>query len=164
VVLEVLQGFLVGLMGLNSVIMCGSLVSKVVSSYPRLYGPRGQKTSSCVREMMKDNFTEKRSESRKKADEYSCVEFIKSDLKPAHLFVIYNVASTGIGIIVKEGSVALKHLKVGRIMEAKFTLPKVRGGFENCKVEIKHITKDDKGRFKGHYLIGLSILESLAKP
>ena len=109
---------------------------------------------------MKENFTEKRSEPRKKTDEYVSVEFITSDFIPAHLFVVYNVAPTGIGIIVKEGSAALKHLKVGRIMEAKFTLSKVRGGFENCKVEIRHITKDDKDWFKGHYLIGLSILES----
>ena len=110
---------------------------------------------------MEENFTEKRSEPRKKADEYSSVEFITSDFIPAHLFVVYNVAPTGIGIIVKEGSAALKHLKVGRIMEVKFTLSsKVRGGFENSKVEVTHITKDDKDRFKGHYLIGLSILES----
>jgi len=109
---------------------------------------------------MKENFKEKRSEPRKKADEYLSVEFITSDFIPAHLFVVYNLAPTGIGIIVKEGSAALKHLKVGRIMEAKFTLSKVRGEFENCKVEIRHITKDDKDRFKGHYLIGLSILES----
>lgn len=79
---------------------------------------------------------------------------------PAHLFPVYNVASTGIDIIAKEGSAGLKHLKVDKIMEAKFTLSEVRGGFENCKVKIRHITKDDKGRFKGHYLIGLSILES----
>jgi hypothetical protein len=27
------------------------------------------------------------------------------------------------------------------------------------KTEIKHITKDDEGRFRGLYLVGLSILE-----
>ncbi len=109
---------------------------------------------------MKENFTKKRSEPRKKADKYLSVEFITSDFIPTHLFVVYNLAPTGIGIIVKEGSAALKHLKVGRIMEAKFTLSKDQGGFENCKVEIRHIVKADKGRFKGYYLIGLSILES----
>ncbi len=109
--------------------------------------------------MMKNNFTEKRSEPRKKADKYSSVEFITSDFIPAHLFPVYNVASTGIGIIAKEGCAALKQLKVGRIMEAKFTLSKVGNGFENCKVEIRHITKDGKDRFRGYYLIGLSILE-----
>ena len=30
---------------------------------------------------------------------------------------------------------------------------------EYLKTEIKHITKDDEGRFKGHYLIGISIME-----
>ncbi len=108
---------------------------------------------------MKENFTEKRSEPRKKADKYSSVEFITSDLIPAHLFPVYNVSATGMGIIAKEGSAALKYLKVGRIMEAKFTLSKFGSGFENCKVEIRHITKDGEDRFKGHYLIGLSILE-----
>ncbi len=110
--------------------------------------------------MMKENIIEKRSEPRRNVDKYLSVEFITSDFIPAHLFIVYNVAPTGIGIIAKEGSAALKPLKAGRIMEAKFTLSEVRGGFENCKVEIRHITKDDEGRFKGHYLIGLSILGS----
>jgi hypothetical protein len=109
---------------------------------------------------MKENIIEKRSEPKKVVHKYLSVEFITSDFIPAHLFIIYNVAPTGIGIIAKEGSAALKSLKAGRIMEAKFTLSEVRGEFENCKVEIRHITKDDRGRFKGHYLIGLSILES----
>jgi hypothetical protein len=30
---------------------------------------------------------------------------------------------------------------------------------EQLKTEIKHITNDDQGRFKGNYLVGLSILE-----
>ena len=30
---------------------------------------------------------------------------------------------------------------------------------EYSKTEIKHITKDDQGRFKGHYLIGLTKLD-----
>jgi len=30
---------------------------------------------------------------------------------------------------------------------------------EYIETEIKHITKDEKGRFKGHYLVGLLVLE-----
>ena len=29
--------------------------------------------------------------------------------------------------------------------------------------DIKHITKEDQGKFKGHYIVGLSILEGQAR-
>ena len=117
------------------------------------------KNSSRVRKMMKDKSTEKKIEERKNTDKYSSMEFISNDFIPVHMFPVYNIPPTGIGIIVREDSAALKHLKVGRIMDAKFKLSKL-GGIESCKVEISHITMDDKDRLKGHYSIGLSILES----
>ena len=109
--------------------------------------------------MMKKKFIERRSETRNKAEKYSSVEFITNDFIPPHVFPVYDEALTGIGILAREGSAALDHLEVGKIMDAKFTLSQVGGGFEICKVEIRHITKDGKKRYKGHYLIGLSILE-----
>jgi hypothetical protein len=32
-----------------------------------------------------------------------------------------------------------------------------QGVLENLRTRIKHITMNDSGRFKGHYLVGLSI-------
>ena len=110
--------------------------------------------------MLKNPFEEKRSEPRKTPEKYSSVEFITNDIVPVHLFPVYNESITGLGIIAKEGCAALKHLEVGSVMKAKFKLTEIGGGFENREVEIRHITKDGEDRFKGHYLIGLKILDS----
>jgi hypothetical protein len=62
-------------------------------------------------------------------------------------------------IIVKEGSAILNHLKVGDIMDMKIYQPKKAERPELIKTEIKHITKDDLGGYKGNYLVGLSVVE-----
>jgi len=31
---------------------------------------------------------------------------------------------------------------------------------ENLTTQIKHVTKEEEGRFQGHYLVGLFILEN----
>ena len=66
------------------------------------------------------------------------------------------------GVLVKEASPILKHLEVGDILELKYYPMQLGGQPEFLKTEIKHITKDDKGQFKGHYMVGLSTLEKLS--
>ena len=91
---------------------------------------------------------------------YSSMEFMSDDFIPVRIFPVYNITSIGTGIIVREGSDTLKHLKVGKVIEVRFTLSDPDRGFERHKVEISSITRDDHGRLKGHYSIGLSILKS----
>ena len=102
---------------------------------------------------------EKRSEPRLIADQYCCVEFSISKGEPNYLFEIRDMSSSGMCIIVKEGSDVLNHLKVGDIIDMKYYHPKKAERPESIRAEIKHITEDDLGRYKGNYLVGLSVVE-----
>ena len=102
---------------------------------------------------------EKRSEPRLIADQYCSVEFSISKREPDYIFEIRDTSSSGLCIIVKEGSAILNHLRVGDIMDMKYYYPKNAKSPELIKTEIKHITKDNLGRYKGNYLVGLSVVK-----
>jgi hypothetical protein len=108
---------------------------------------------------MEKDFTEKRSEHRTIADQFYSVEFSISDVPSLYQFKIWNISSKGICLLVKDGSEILKNIKVGDIVNMRYYTAEASKPTEYLKTEIKHITKDDVGRFKGHYLIGISILE-----
>ncbi|MBA7714740.1 hypothetical protein ES703_123772 [subsurface metagenome] len=61
---------------------------------------------------------------------------------------------------MKEDSDLLNHVKVGDILNLKYYPADSSQPGELLETEIKHITKDEQGRFKGVYLVGLSILEN----
>ncbi len=101
---------------------------------------------------------ERRSEPRMIIEEYCSVEFSISRLEPAYQFRIREMSSSGMGILVKEDSALLKPLSVGDILNLKYNPVDPLDPPEYLKTEIKHITKDEHGRFRGHYFVGLSIL------
>ena len=108
---------------------------------------------------MMNNSVEKRSEPRTEPEKYHSVEFQIADLDLLYQFKLWNMSSKGMCLLVRDDSDVLKYLEVGNVLDMKFyttdfTLPP-----ENLKIQIKHITKDDQGRFKGHYLVGLLVLE-----
>jgi hypothetical protein len=102
---------------------------------------------------------EKRSEPRLSADQYCSVEFSISKGEPNYLFEIKDMSASGLCIIVKEGSAVLNHLKVGDTIDMKYYHPKETERPKLIKAEVKHISKDALGRYKGNYLVGLSVLE-----
>lgn len=101
----------------------------------------------------------KRSEARSRAGKYSSVEFSTSKEAFTYQFKIRDIASSGIGILVNERSAVIKSLKVGDVLNMKYYPLNLADQPEYIVTEIKHITKDEKGRFKGNYLVGLSVLE-----
>ena len=50
------------------------------------------------------------------------------------------------------------HLVVGDVLDMKYYPSDESGPLQKSKTEITHITKDADGRFKGHYLVGLSTI------
>jgi hypothetical protein len=102
---------------------------------------------------------ERRSETRKTVDQYRIVEFSVEGLAHLYQFKIWNISPLGIGVLVMQGSEVLKHLKVGDILNMKYYRQELSEQPEQLKTEIKHITKDAQERFRGNYLVGLSILE-----
>ena len=102
---------------------------------------------------------ERRSETRSIADQYCSVEFSTSKVEPNYQFKIRDVSSSGLCILVNNRSAVLNHLHVGDIMDMKYYQVKRSERPELIKTKIKHITKDDRGRYKGNYLVGLSAIK-----
>ena len=101
---------------------------------------------------------ERRSEPRGIIDRYYSVEFSLSGCSFVYQFKIWNISTKGICVLVKEDSDLLNHVKVGDILNLKYYPADSSQPGELLETEIKHITKDEQGRFKGVYLVGLSIL------
>jgi len=108
---------------------------------------------------MSGDFTEKRSEPRTTLDKYYSVEFSLADMSFTYQFRIWDKSTKGMSIAIKEDSVVLEHLKVGDLLNLKYYTTDPSIPVEYLKTEIMHITKQEQGRFKGHYLVGLSLLK-----
>jgi len=106
------------------------------------------------------NSAERRSEVRTRVDKFLSVEFSKKGVGSIYQFKIWNISSKGMCILVREDSKIMNFLSVGEIFDMKYYPVEGSSPAEYSKTEITHITKDDQGRFKGHYLVGLSILKS----
>jgi hypothetical protein len=107
---------------------------------------------------MPDEFVEKRSEPRDIVDKFYSVEFALKGIDFVYQFKIWNMSSKGMCVLIKEDSDVLKHLRAGDVMDMKYYSSDALSPTERLQTEIRHITKDEEGRFKGHVLVGLSIL------
>ena len=108
------------------------------------------------------NQPDRRSEKRSAAERYYSVEFTTSGLTSFYQFKLWNVSASGMCILVKENSEVLRHIRIGDTLEMTYHAADSSGAHANLKTEIKHITRNVDGRFQGHYLVGLSILENNA--
>ncbi len=106
-----------------------------------------------------DHIPERRSEKRRTDDRYYSVQFPAPGLDFVYQFKLWNISTKGMCILVKEDSVLLKQLEVDQIIHMTYYLADTQGANEVLKTQIKHITRHENGRFKGHYLIGLEILK-----
>jgi len=117
-----------------------------------------------VVQTMSDNPTnnkppDRRSETRSFSDRYYSVEFTVRDLASVYQFKIWNISPKGMCIVIKSDSKILPYIKIGDVITMRYYLTESLGTTEDVKTEIKHITKDDQGKFKNHYLVGLEILQ-----
>jgi hypothetical protein len=81
--------------------------------------------------------------------------------KPIYQFRVINVTRNGAGLLIKDDSAFLEMIEVGQIIEVDFISPEGTDPSGMFKTEIKHITKLDQQKYKGHQLVGLSILKKL---
>lgn len=103
--------------------------------------------------------SERRSEPRTLMDMYYSVEFSFSQQGPVYQFKLRNISSTGLCILVRENSAVMRQLQVGDILDMRYCSPGKPVPVEEIKTQIRHITQDDQGRFKDHFLVGLSVME-----
>jgi len=98
--------------------------------------------------------------SGKQAEQYYSVEFSISGSPFVYQFKIWDISLNEKCVLVKEDSDFLNYLKAGDILDLKYYSADVSHPFEYLKTEIKDIDKYDRGRFKGLYLVRLSIVET----
>jgi hypothetical protein len=108
---------------------------------------------------MEDALIERRSKPMSVIDQYYSVEFSISASAFVYQFKIWDISTKGACVLAKEDSDLLNHLKVGDILNLKYHTIDSSKSVESLKTKIRHISKDDTGRFKGVCLVGLSILE-----
>ena len=103
---------------------------------------------------------EKRSEPRStKLRDYR-VE-IKFVGEPIYQFRVTDVSTKGAGLLINDNSGFLKMIEVGQIVDVNFISPQGSTPTGMHKVKIIHVTKRDKGRYKGHRLVGILMLENM---
>ncbi len=89
---------------------------------------------------------------------YHSVEFSVDGSYFVHQFKIRNLTKSSVGVLVRENSEIIGLLKVGDIIKMKYYPEDSFLPAELLDTEIRYITKENQGRFRGHYLIGLALL------
>ena len=101
---------------------------------------------------------ERRTEPRKKADQYHSVEFNLGGTVPIYQFGLRDISEKGACILVKEDSAILEHIEVGQVLYLKFYELGIYNPATNLKSEIRHITAGSPGENEGLVMIGIRIL------
>ena len=83
---------------------------------------------------------------------------------PIYQFRLINVTNDGASILVKDDSAFLEMIEVGQIADANFISPEGSNPSGPNKIQVKHISKLDTNMYKGHRLVGISILDKLDQP
>jgi len=93
------------------------------------------------------------------ANDYYSAEFVLDGLDLSYQFKIWEKQPKAVSVLVKENSDIMQVLKVGDTLKVKYYSIKSAYPSDCQKTAIRHITRNDQGRLKGHYLVGLEILE-----
>ncbi len=102
---------------------------------------------------------EKRSEPKNQLHQYFSVEISNSRIDFPYQFKLWNTASMPMCILVKEDSDIMSRLNVGDTLNTKYYASGSLYPPDYRDTAIRDISKNDQGRFKGHYLVSLEILE-----
>ena len=107
-----------------------------------------------------DNILERGFGPEKKVDLYESVEVSFNGRSLVYQFKLWDVESMSVSILVREDSNVLPQIQIGDILSMKYCYKKSAFPPEYQETVIRQITKKEKGRLKGHYLVRLEILES----
>jgi hypothetical protein len=110
--------------------------------------------------VMTTRLVDKATQSVKEAGKYHSVEISMMGTPVHYQFKIWCMGSIPMCFLVKENSDILNRLKVGDTLEMKYYSNDTRYPPEYLTTLIKDISRKEQGRFKGHCLVGLQILEN----
>jgi hypothetical protein len=95
---------------------------------------------------------------------YYSVEFTLLDNELLYQFKLWNSGSQSLFILVREDSGILQRIKEGGVFKTKYYSTDSLCPPVDSETQIKGITRDNNGCFKGHYLVELSILKTGNQP
>ena len=85
---------------------------------------------------------------------------IKFPSVPVYQLKVRDVSPNGAGIIVRADSKFLTMVQIGQELNVNFLAPADAAPLSgHHKLRIEHISELGKGRFKGHMVVGISILK-----
>jgi len=105
------------------------------------------------------NVLERKSQGKGIAKQYCSAEFLIDGLELPYQFRIQDISAPCLYVLVKENSDIVSRLKVGETLNVKYYSASSSPTKGYQKTAVRHITKNDRGRLRGHYLVGLEILE-----
>jgi hypothetical protein len=105
------------------------------------------------------NVLERKSQGKEIAKQYCSAEFLIDGLELPYQFRIQDISAPCLYVLVKENSDIVSRLKVGETLNVKYYSASSSPNKGYQKTAVRQITKNDQGRLKGHYLVGLEILE-----
>ena len=89
---------------------------------------------------------------------------IKFPSVPVYQLKVRDVSSSGAGIIVRADSKFLTMVRIGQELNVNFLAPADHATLSgHHRLRIAHISELESGRFKGHHVVGISILEQLSE-
>ncbi len=91
-------------------------------------------------------------------DRFFSVEVRPNSLLPFYKFKLKRNSSDGAFIMVKEGSAILSFLEAGQELNINYFSAEKSDLGTRLKTKINYVIKKVQGRFKGHYVIGLSTI------
>jgi hypothetical protein len=97
-------------------------------------------------------------EPKEPIDQYYSVEFSVRGCEFAYQFKIRDISLREKGVLIREDSDLLNHLKAGDILHLKYYTPDL--STQCLKTKIRQISRRAEGQFKGLCLVELSILEN----
>ena len=91
----------------------------------------------------------------KRLDQYESVEFSVDGLEFSYRFRIWHIPPYSNVILIGKDSRILPYLQVGARLKMEYYFP--GGAYSGCAREttIKKISREEAGRFQGHFLVDL---------
>lgn len=97
-------------------------------------------------------------ENQFKCSDYYSVEFSVNGPKLLYQSKLWSSSTQAMFALVKENSDILNWIQAGDVLVMKYYSEDEVCPVKTFNTKIQYITRDENGRFKGHYLIGLTIM------
>jgi hypothetical protein len=79
---------------------------------------------------------------------------------PVYQFKVRDLSPKGAGIVVRADSNVLKMMQAGQDLDVKMIPGTAAPGYQRSRVA--HVTELKEGRFRGHMVVGISILNQIS--